>query len=901
MRYDFKGLNNEEVVSSRGQHGSNKLTPQEVEGFWAKLIGNFKDPIIGILIVALVIQVVLAVFGYSHWYESIGIATAVILAAMVATMSEYKNETSFQKLQEEASKTINKVFRGGQITETMIDEIVVGDYVLLQPGDKIPADGKLVVGSAKVNQAALTGEPDDITKTKAPTDFVHQKNDLMDKHMVFRGSVISDGEAVMLVETVGDKTFYGNLAQEMGGEDRESPLQIKLSALADGISRFGYIGSVCIALAFMFKKIVMDHNFMLSEMIKYFNNWQIVLNDVVTAVILAVIVIVMAVPEGLPMMIAIVLSINMRKLLGDNVLVRRLIGIETAGSLNILFSDKTGTITRGQLEAVTFVTGDNKSFAASKDLPEKLRSLLTLAIRQNTACVINETCDIESNKIVGGNPTERALLKFIDLDEPLRCTPVKIIGFNSTRKFSASQVTGEVNTILIKGAPEIILEKCKTYYSQDGQKQLFNSNADLVKELDNLANRAIRVVAIATGDGDIIDETIPDNLTLIGVVGIRDELRPESVTAITDCQNAGIQVVMITGDRKETAVAIAREAGLITGSSDIVLTSSELQSMTNEDLKKSIPNLRVVARALPTDKSRFVSVAQDMGLVVGMTGDGVNDAPALKKADVGFAMGSGTEVAKEAGDIVILDDNINSISKAVLYGRTIFNSIRKFVVFQLTINVSAVMVAFLGPLLGFEMPLTIIQMLWVNLVMDTLAALALGGEPALAKYMLEPPKRRDESIITRNMWSAILANGILVACLSVIFLKGGFVREMFHSELAFMTGFFGFFIFTGMFNAFNARTDGINLFSHMTENKGFLRIIFLIFVVQIAFSYVGGNILRTTGLALQEWSIAFAFAILIIPYDMIRKATLTTKPASESAAPVALNTSRAEQAATKNK
>lgn len=393
----------------------------------------------------------------------------------------------------------------------------------------------------------------------------------------------------------------------------------------------------------------------------------------------------------------------------------------------------------------------------------------------------------------------------------------------------------------------------------------------LVNEIDKLSRNGMRVIAVATSKEATNDYRCALPRTLIGIVGIRDELRSESTYAIDQAKKAGIQVVMITGDKRETAVGIAKEAGLLKDDNDIVLTSSEMSKLSDEEVKKLMPDLRVVARALPTDKSRLVHIAQSMGLVAGMTGDGINDSAALNKSDVGFAMGSGAEVAKEAGDIVILDDNISSITKAILYGRTIFNSIRKFIVFQLTVNVAAILVTFLGPFFGYDLPLTMIQLLWVNLVMDTLAALAFGGEVALARYMDEKPKRRDESIITRDMWSSILLNGCIMALFCIFFLKYQPIRDLFHSEMAFMTGFFAFFIFLNNFNKFNARTEKINLFDHILENRGFLKIVGLIFVVQIVFTYFGGEILRTVGLSFREWLFVILFSIIIIPIDLFRK------------------------------
>lgn len=880
MKYHINGLDTIVVKKSREEYGSNRLTPQDVETFWDKFKGNFEDPIIKILIVALVINVIFMFLGKTEWYESLGIAVAVALATMIATWSEYSNEESFQKLQEDASKIVCKVFREGKIQELSIDDIVVGDFVLLQTGDKVPADGKLVHGMLNINQASLTGETKEIKKRSIPENYPKGKEntDLSNPYDVYRGTLVVSGEAVMLVEAVGDKTFYGKLAQEMKTDDRESPLKVKLNVLAEGISKFGYIGGSMIALSFMFKKVVLDNGFNWPEISAYLSNWQNPANDLVTAVILAIIIIVVAVPEGLPMMIAMVLSLNMKKLLKDNILVRKLVGIETAGSLNILFSDKTGTITKGKLEVVTFINGDNQAYSDCMEIPTQLKELLNLSLRQNTNALIKEISEGEY-QVIGGNATERALLHFVSCS-PLRelsLETVKSIPFCSDKKYSATQIKGEYNLSLIKGAPEKIIDQCNYYYNEKGEALPYKNKGLMESTIEELAAKSIRVIAIATSEEELREDYVFTKLTLLGIVGIRDDLRPESIEAIAEAKRAGIQVVMITGDRKETAVAIAKDVGLLEKESDIVLTSQEIQGLSDEELKEMLPSIRVIARALPTDKSRLVKIAQELDLVIGMTGDGVNDAPALKRADVGFAMGSGTEVAKEAGDIVVLDDNFLSITKSVLYGRTIFNSIRKFIVYQLTVNMAAILIAFIGPFIGVDLPLSMTQMLWVNLVMDTLAALALGGEIAIRKYMEEPPKRRTESIINKDMWGSILMNGSFIAAMSVFFLKSSFIRDVFRigtagkEDIYILTGFFAFFIFINAFNTFNARTVDLNLFSNITQNRGFLKVVTLIFSVQIVLTYAGGEVLRTSGLNLVEWGYVVLLAALIIPLDLTRK------------------------------
>lgn len=870
---NYKGLSMEEVKQSRAKYGSNAITEKKCTPFWQRYLQSFNDPIIVVLMVALGINVLFTFFGKVEWYECAGILLSMLLATLVSTFSEYRNESTFQKLQSEASQILCKVYRSGKLEEVMIQDLVVGDQVLLQSGDFIPADGSIIGGSAKVDQSALNGESKEQEKVPR-TDGKPAKIKLADfwnAHQVFRGSVVCAGEAVMCVEAVGDSTVYGRLTHEAQAEERQSPLTLKLTKLAKSISRFGYIGAVAIMLICLFQNAVMANHFQAAEIAVYFSDTGRVLSDLVETLILGIIVIVVAVPEGLPLMIAIVCSLNMKKMLKSNVLVRKLIGIETAGSINILFSDKTGTITKGQLEVVEFIQGDNKKVLSYRSIPQNLRQIFDIS------AVCNSSARLSGNKVIGGNATEKAILEYVASGTGKHLGNIHIsneIPFSSERKFSSVQVSGEFSGCLVKGAPELILKRCNSYYDENGNVTPLHSITELDKAIDALANRAIRVLAFAVSEQKPEEGRLPEKMTLVGLIGVRDEVRREARDAIAEVRQAGIQVVMITGDKRETAVAIAKDAGLLCGGEEVVLTSAQLQEMSDDEIKKCLPNIRVIARALPTDKSRLVRLAQELELVVGMTGDGVNDSPALKRADVGFAMGSGTEVAKEAGDIVILDDNFLSVKNAVLYGRTIYNSIKKFITFQLTINVAAVTVSLLGPIMGIEKPLDITQMLWINLVMDTLAAMAFGGEPALRRYLQEKPKRRDEDIIDKKMWSAIIVGGLYICVLSMIFFALPQIASAFRTgenHIYFYTGYFTFFIFICIFNAFNARTDGVDLLENISINKQFLWIIGMICVVQVAMTYLGGIMLRTAGLNIKEWFVVLALAITIIPVDLVRK------------------------------
>ncbi|MBF0278820.1 MAG: calcium-translocating P-type ATPase, PMCA-type [SAR324 cluster bacterium] len=867
MKFNYSGLNEEDVQRSRASGGSNAVTSQEVESFFDKLRNNASDPIILILVVALVVTMVMTLLGFSPWYEGVGIAIAVLLAILVSTWSEYSNESTFQKLLEEASLVKVKAFRSNALHEISINDLVVGDTVLLQPGDTIPADGFLLDGHLEINQSALTGESETVRKkaTLDPKNFQEEENGL------FRASLVDDGEAAMVITAVGDKTKYGATLKELiSSEDRLSPLQQKLALLGQQIAKFGYLGATFIALAFMF-----NHIFLQSESIAvYFSQpWGVIIHHLVSAIILGIIIIVVAVPEGLPMMIAVVLSLNMRKLLNAKVLVRKLLGIETAGSLTVLFTDKTGTLTRGELAVTDFFTGDGTHYQTMDSLPENLQKILAFSLFHNTSAVL-DTKDPANIGVVGANRTEQAMLQFIGpmLANQEAAEVTAAIPFSSAHKFSAVQVKGKQSLTLIKGAPEILLPFCQSYWTAEGKGDKLENPEQIRREMEQMSKRAMRLIAVAVSEEAIQGERkIPDDLQLLGIFGLRDELRKEAPGAVKTAKEAGIHVVMITGDAKETAEAIALDVGLLEENA-VITTSSDLSKISDQQLKEMLPQLSVVARAFPTDKSRLVKTAQELGWVVGMTGDGVNDAPAVKNADVGFAMGSGTEMTKESSDIVILDDNFSSLTQAVLYGRTLFKSVRKFLIFQLSTNVAAILVAFLGPFLGNELPLTMTQLLWINLIMDTLAAIAFAGEAALNRTMHEQPISRDAPLINGDMWSAILIQGSAMAFLSLLFLNSPWIFQLFRGdEKVLLSAFFAFFVFINNFNKFNARTETLNLLDHLWENKNFIWVTVIIFALQVVFTYLGGEILRTVGLTPLEWLYVTLFSLIIIPIDLIRK------------------------------
>ena len=875
---NLKGLSAAEIEKSRQEHGSNALTQIPPDPLWKKVLEGFKDPMIMILMVALVVQVVLWCLGKAHWYEPVGILIAILIANGVASISENSQENKASALKaEEEAKEMTKVIRDGALCEIHVSEVVVGDVVFLQAGDKIPADGEIVEGSVKVDQAALNGETEEATKKPRENAEEYDVKDLLNLHYAYRGTVVCGGEAYMEVKVVGDKTLFGELALEVQEDTRETPLQVKLSKLAGQISMFGYIGASAIVLGILAKTF-----FGPDALPDNFVDWVRLIMDAITV---AVTIIVCAVPEGLPMLTSILLSLQSLKMAKDNVLVRKINGLETAGSLSILFSDKTGTITEGRLSVVELVTGNVRPFSDLKSMPP------ALALDVITGIGVNNSASVSNGSIIGGNSTDRALMTFLINEEAARKMNKEEVrsfnAFDSNKKSSSVTLSRDGKIITyIKGAPEKILENCTRYIDENGEvKELVEKNF-LTAYLDTQAGRSMRLLAVAKADG----ENDSENLTLVCLISIRDNVRKEAVEAIKEVQNAGIQVVMVTGDRKETAVAIAKEAGLLVSVEDVALTSAEMAEKSDDELKAILPHLRVVARALPTDKSRLVRIAQELNLVVGMTGDGVNDSPALKKADVGFAMGSGTEVAKEAGDITILDDNFLSIEKAILYGRTMFKSIRKFLIFQLTVNVAAVLTCFLGPLFGMNVVLTVIQLLLINLAMDTLAAIAFGSEPALKEYMKDKPIPRTESIVSKAMFTEIIIGSLYITfiCLAILFIAP--FRELFVGkpgseifgnigsaygfkdvEIYLRTAVFATFMMAITFNGFNARTTHLNPFEGIGRNLNFIIVMGSIIVLQYIFITFGGKFLDVIPLSAQSWGWCALFAFLIIPLDIVRK------------------------------
>lgn len=710
-----------------------------------------------------------------------------------------------------------------------------------------------------MDQAALNGETEEATKEPRKNGESFDTKDLLNKYYAYRGTVVCGGEAYMYVQVVGDATLFGQLALEVQEESRQTPLQVKLAKLAKQISQFGYVGAGGIMIAILLQNVLTG---------RIPDNWHEWLSLIISAVSTAVTIIVCAVPEGLPSLTSILSSFQSIRMMKDNVLVHKINGLETAGSLSILFSDKTGTITEGKLAVTEMTTGNVRRFTKFSEIGNSLKEDIVIGIG------INNGASVSEEAIIGGNSTDRALMSFL-MDAKQTSFEAKqdvsrFNAFDSAKKYSSVTITKDGTSVTyIKGAPEKILERCRTYLDENGTEKQLTERAYLDTYMNEQAGRSMRLLAVAKRNGDS-DE---GDLTLVCIISIRDNVRMEAKDAIREVQRAGIQVVMVTGDRKETACAIAKEAGLLADPDDVALTSAEMAEKSDEEMKAILPHLRVVSRALPTDKSRLIRLAQELDEVVGMTGDGVNDSPALKKADVGFAMGSGTEVAKEAGDITILDDNFASIKKAILYGRTMFKSIRKFLIFQLTVNVAAVLTCFIGPMLGENVILTVTQLLMINLAMDTLAAIAFGSEPVLEEYMKERPVPRRENILTKNMMVEILIGAFYITgiCLSILFVPA--VRNLFGDvDITYLkSALFATFMMAITFNGFNARTEHVNPFEHIGRNKNFLLVMGTIFLMQFVFVTFGGEVLSVERLSAHSWMICLMLAFMVIPIDVVRK------------------------------
>ena len=869
----MRGLSDSQVNKSKQDFGTNALAKKETESLWSMFIGAFDDIWIKVLCAALVMKIVISVIGVfvpalageNDVVEIISIVLAIALATGFSTLSEYRNSSRSEALQEEYNKTYAKVMRNGKLVNILTSEIVKGDTILVQAGDKVPTDGVLFEGHIKVSQAALNGESRDEDKTAADNLDEAESTDYASANKIFMGSVVTSGEGYMVATVIGDASELGKinkaLTDDNEEDDRKDTSSLKLEVVAAGIGKLGVSAAAIAGVLDVVLNLIRTDE---PITVVY------VLLLVAEAVMLMASIVIMAVPEGLPMMNSLVQSMNTESMYKKNILVSHKAAFSDSAYMNVLFSDKTGTITQGNLSLVEFITGDGK-------IAEHIPSQEFIE-----AITLNNLAKVSEGKPIGSNNMDRALLGYAlehgyddSKNDPDKVADIS--GFDSEKK--CATVTLKNGLVYWKGATENIIDKVTHYMLPSGEEKEFTA-ADKKAVEDQMlaqAKRTMKLLSVAKiADGKTV---------LMAVLCLRDNVRTDAVETVEILNNAGIQVVMVTGDAEETAVAIAKEAGILKDEkNDVVLTHEELEQMTDEELKKKLPHLRVVSRAKPLDKKRLVSISQQLDNVCGMTGDGVNDAPALKQADIGFAMGDGTAVAQEAGDVVILNNSLTSIKDCVLNSRTMSKSVGKFLIFQLTVNISTLLMNIIAPILGWTEPFSIVQILWINLIMDTLAAMAFGGEPILDRYMNEKPALRKDNILTTYIKSAIGTSSVFITLGSILILEniGGITDFVTPAgcadpELYEKTFMFAFFIYSIIFNSLNTRSERFNVFEHIGENKNFIIVMGAIFVLQTVIIEIGGQVFSTTTLNAKALFVSVLLAVLIIPVDMVRKAIVSKK------------------------
>jgi Ca2+-transporting ATPase len=838
------GLTSQEVLQSREIHGANLLTPPPRTPWWRLLFDKFKDPIIRLLLVAAFIALVAGYFENSYT-EGLGIILAVILATIIAFANEYKASKEFDILNQVNNETSVKVIRNGEPSETGKQDIVVGDIVLLEQGDEVPADGVLLESlSLLVNESALNGESRPSKKTAVPVD---EYLSAYSPNALLRGTTVTEGQGVMRVTAVGDATEIGKTARdatEISGE--ETPLNKQLNRLGKLIGKVGFTiaGSTFVLLLL---RDYLHGNLEFTLTLHTFTT-------LLTYFMIAVTLIVVAVPEGLAMSVTMSLAYSMRRMTRTNNLVRKMHACETMGATTVICTDKTGTLTQNKMRV------QDTYFLQS--VPMALDLLVSRAIAANTTAHLHDGHAV-------GNPTEGALLLWMqeqgrDYNEIRRqATVVDRSLFTTEKKYMASRVrfSGIDEFIFVKGAPEVILAQCHP-------ESLPNN---IQQQIQQYQERAMRTLAFsyrqpAADEQGTLDEQLT-GMTFLGFVAIADPVRDDVRSAIQECMDAGIKVKIVTGDTSATAIEIARQIGLWKEheKSDRHITGSDFAALSDDEAREAARRIKIMSRARPGDKLRLVKLLQLNRQVVAVTGDGINDAPALNYANVGLSMGSGTSVAKSASDIILLDDSFHSIVNAVRWGRSLYRNIQRFLQFQLTINVVALMVAFIGPFIGVSLPLTVTQMLWVNLIMDTFAALALATEPPDNTLMRRRPRESTASIITSGMRRTIFSQAtvFLVVLLGLLAWFGHNQDGLTPRELSI---FFSVFVLLQFWNLFNARCIGTHFsaFRHLKESKLFLLIAALIIVLQIVIVQFGGDLFRTTPLGWSDWLLIIGGTSLVL-------------------------------------
>lgn len=842
------GLTDEQVKQSREQHGKNVLTPPQRTSLWKLYLDKYRDPIIQILLVAAFVSLILA-FIEKNFMETIGIFVAVFLATTVGFYFERDAAKKFNLLTALSEEQPVKVRRNGKVMEIPRHDVVVGDIVLVEVGDEVPADGELIVcNDLQINESALTGEPVAEKSLEGGGDGAYPRN------VILRSTMVMNGRGEFVVTAVGDATEIGKVAKKSTEQTSvETPLHMQLDKLAKMISKVGSVVSVAAFFIFLIHDILTnpawggkDYFYMAEIVLKYF--------------MMAVTLIVMAVPEGLPMAITLSLALNMRRMLKSNNLVRKLHACETMGAVTVICTDKTGTLTQ------------NKMQVSALELKQGDEALL------DTAIALNSTAELNDGKPIG-NPTESALLLWLDAQgkdyEELRkqVNVLKQLPFSTERKMMATlaEVDGETY-LFVKGAPEIVMKKCIIEDRMQRQS---------AEELDEWQHKAMRTLAFAykkieasimrtsrTSTAEVVAFLDANDLQLQAIAAIADPIRPDVPAAVQECRHAGIEVKVVTGDTAATALEIGKQIGVfedepenigadgsLTSLDQQMITGEQWEALSDEEAYERAKDIRVMSRARPTDKQRLVAMLQKRGEVVAVTGDGTNDAPALHYAHVGLSLGSGTSVAKEASDMTLLDDSFKSIANAVMWGRSLYRNLQRFLFFQLVVNVAALLLVLGGSVIGTEMPLTVTQILWVNLIMDTFAALALASLPPSHEVMKDKPRKASDFIINKSIGFGILFCGIVFFLVMFALLvycerrgKGGVdVHEL--------TMFFTTFVMIQFWNLFNAKAlmSHHTAFRHFLKDKGMILVLVLVLVGQWIIVTFGGEMFRTTPLSLHEW------------------------------------------------
>lgn len=872
--YFHLGLTDQEVLQSREKHGVNLLTPPKRPSLLKLYLEKFEDPVVRVLLVAAVFSLIISIIE-NEYAETIGIIAAILLATGIGFYFEYDANKKFDLLNAVNEETLVKVIRNGRIQEIPRKDVVVGDIVVLETGEEIPADGELIEAiSLQVNESNLTGEPV-INKTTVEADFDEEAT--YASNLVMRGTTVVDGHGSMKVLRVGDATEIGKVARQSTEQSTEpTPLNIQLTKLANLIGKIGFTVAGLAFLIFFIKDVVLYFDF---GALNGWHDWLPVLERTLKYFMMAVTLIVVAVPEGLPMSVTLSLALNMRRMLATNNLVRKMHACETMGAITVICTDKTGTLTQNLMQV------HEPNFYGLKDggklADDDISKLIAEGISANSTAFLEETGEGEKPKGVG-NPTEVALLLWLNgqnrnyLELRERAQVLDQLTFSTERKFMATLVKSPLigkKVLYIKGAPEIVLGKCKEVILDGRRVDSVEYRSTVEAQLLSYQNMAMRTLGFAFR---IVEDNEPDdcvalvsenNLNFLGVVAISDPIRPDVPAAVAKCQSAGIGIKIVTGDTPGTATEIARQIGLWKpeDTERNRITGVAFAELSDEEALNRVMDLKIMSRARPTDKQRLVQLLQQKGAVVAVTGDGTNDAPALNHAQVGLSMGTGTSVAKEASDITLLDDSFNSIGTAVMWGRSLYKNIQRFIVFQLTINFVALLIVLLGSIVGTELPLTVTQMLWVNLIMDTFAALALASIPPSETVMNDKPRRSTDFIISKAMRQNIFGVGtvFLVVLMAMIYYftnaDGGMTVQR-------LTVFFTFFVMLQFWNLFNARVFGTtdSAFKGLAKSYGMELIVLAILGGQFLIVQFGGAVFRTEPLDWQTWLIIIGSSSLVL-------------------------------------